>query len=123
VFPWTRKSKGTVLVVEDDTALRTFYRSALMLGGFTVVAAEDGVEALQRIESNMPDLVVLDLGLPRLSGRDVRRELAAHIVTANIPIVVVTGATSDVDPAEFTCVLRKPVTADALIDAVENCLK
>ena len=66
---------------------------------------------------------MLDLGLPRLSGRDVRRELAAHIITENIPIVVVTGDTRDLDPTEFTCVLRKPVTAEALIDAVANCLK
>jgi FixJ family two-component response regulator len=51
--------------------------------------------------------VVLDLGLPRLSGRDVRRELASHLVTDKIPIVVVTGETGEVDPYEFPCVLSK----------------
>ena len=123
MFLWTGKTKGTILVVEDDPQLRTFYRSALMIYDYKVITAADGVEALHRIESDAPDLVVLDLGLPRLSGRDVRRELAAHIITENIPIVVVTGDTRDLDPTEFTCVLRKPVTTEALIDAVANCLK
>jgi CheY-like chemotaxis protein len=123
VFPWTRKSKGTILVVEDDAALRTFYRSALHIAGYHVLAVEDGIDALRRIESDRPDLVVLDLGLPRLSGRDVRRDLAANILTKDIPIVVVTGDTRDLNPTEFTCVLRKPVTPEALIDAVEKCLK
>jgi two-component system KDP operon response regulator KdpE len=109
--------------VEDDPLLRTFYRSALMIGGYDVITAEDGVEALHLVDSGAPDLVVLDLGLPRLSGRDVRRELAAHVITEKIPIVVVTGDTRDLDPTEFACVLRKPVTADELIETVERCLR
>ena len=115
-------SKATVLVVEDDPTLRTFYRSALAIGGFDVITADYGVEALYLIEGSTPRLVVLDLGLPRLSGRDVRRELASQIATRDLPIVVVTGETDDIDPIEFPCVLRKPVTAEALIEAVTNCL-
>jgi DNA-binding response OmpR family regulator len=112
-----------VLVVEDDAALRTFYRSSLMLAGFDVITAENGVDALHRIEGDQPSLVVLDLGLPLLSGRDVRRELAAHLATKDIPVVVVTGDPDDLDPTEFPCVLRKPVTPESLIEAVENCLR
>ena len=67
-----------VLVVEDDPALRTFYKGALTLAGYVVVTASDGVEALQRIEGHTPAGIVLDLGLPLLSGHDVRQELAAH---------------------------------------------
>jgi len=95
-----------------------------MLGGYRVITAEDGIQALQRIEGDQPHVVVLDLGLPLLSGRDVRRELAAHIATKDIPIVVVTGAdTSDLDPVEFPCLLCKPVTPESLIEAVEACLR
>ena len=66
--------RGTILVVEDDPALRTFYRSALMIAGYTVVSAEDGIDALRRLDEGLtPDLVVLDVALPRLSGRDVQR--------------------------------------------------
>jgi DNA-binding response OmpR family regulator len=113
----------TVLVVEDDPGLRSFYRSVLTLQGYTVISAGDGIDALRRVEEYQPSAIVLDLGLPMLSGRDVGRELAAHVDVAQIPIVVVTGDARGLNPADFACVLRKPVTADALIAAVDDCLK
>lgn len=113
----------TVLVVEDDPVLRTFYRSALTIAGFTVVAAADGVEALYHIEGYQPAAIVLDLGLPRMSGHDVGRELASHPGLRDIPVIVVTGEDGDIDPGKFACILRKPVSANALIVAVENCLR
>jgi CheY-like chemotaxis protein len=95
-----------------------------MIGGYTVVAVEDGIDALRHIETDVPDLVILDIGLPRLSGRDVQQELAAHAATRNIPIVVVTGSdTAALDRRAFFCILRKPVTEDRLVAAVENCMK
>ncbi len=118
------RRKTTVLVVEDDRALRTFYRSALMLEGYVVLTAEDGVDALKRIEQEPVGAVVLDLGLPRLRGEDVGREMAVHHAARNIPIVVVTGNdTGNLNFDDFACVLTKPVTAEALIRAVRNCLR
>jgi DNA-binding response OmpR family regulator len=116
--------KATILVVEDDRALRTFYQSALMIAGYHVITAEDGIEALYRLEGYRPAAVVLDLALPRLSAREVSRELLAHPYFRHIPVIVVTGTdTSDLDPAEFRCILRKPVGLDSLINAVESCLR
>ena len=113
-----------VLVVEDDASLREIYRSALRAAGYAVVAVEDGIDALRRVERARPEAVVLDLGLPRLSGRDVQQELKAGCHTRHIPIVVVSGTdTSDLDPADFACVLTKPIIADPLIAAVQNCLR
>src|SRR5258705_9814975 len=80
-----------ILVVEDDPELRRLFRTALSVSGFEVICAGDGVEALYRLDAELPDLVVLDLGLPRLSGRDVLREISANMRTRHIPIVVVTG--------------------------------
>ncbi len=91
-----------------------------MLGGYSVITANDGIEALRHIDGYQPSAVVLDLGLPLLSGRDVGREL--HENLQGIPVVVVTGSDAPVDEREFPCVLRKPVTAEALIEAVERCL-
>ena len=117
------KSAG-VLIVEDDSALRALYRAALQLEGYAVVAVEDGVDALRHIEVEHPAAVVLDLDLPRLGGRDVQREINAHVDTRRIPIVIVTGSdTSDLDPRDFACILRKPVDPQALITAVERCLR
>jgi chemosensory pili system protein ChpA (sensor histidine kinase/response regulator) len=113
----------TILVVEDDPQLRGFYRTALTAVGYAVVAVEDGLDALHYVDLVVPDAVVLDLSLPRLSGRDVRRELAAHHATANIPIIVVTGTDADdLSAKEFACVLRKPANRDALITAVSKCI-
>jgi CheY-like chemotaxis protein len=117
------RRRSTVLVVEDDPATRAYYRSVLMLEGYAVVTAEDGIDALARMDERSVGAVVLDLGLPRLPGEDVSRELASHPHLRAIPIIVVTGQDLDgLDPGRFACVLRKPVTADALIRALRDCL-
>jgi CheY-like chemotaxis protein len=117
---------ATILIVEDDSGLRTFYQSALAIAGYRVVTAQDGIDALWKIDNELPDLVVLDLNLPRLGGRDVKAELKARAGTRHVPIMVVSGtersdlAQPDVD---VVCHLRKPVTAEQLIEAVETCLE
>jgi CheY-like chemotaxis protein len=118
-----RGSERVILVVEDDPDLRALFRTALRSAGYAVFAVDDGIDALQYVEHTMPAAVVLDLGLPRLDGRDVQRELASQPHTSQIPIIVVTGESADIYESDFACVLRKPVTPDALISAVHNCLE
>jgi CheY-like chemotaxis protein len=115
-------SSATVLVVEDDPALRRMYRTALALTGFEVVEVDDGLAALHILDDRPVDIVVLDLLLPTISGLVVQQEIAAHAHTRNIPIVVVTGSDMSLDHLEIPCVLRKPVSPEALIDAVKSCL-
>ncbi len=116
--------KTTILVVEDDPGLREMYRTSLMVAGYMVVAVEDGVDALRRIDAEPPNLVVLDMALPRLGGREVQGELRSRPDTSHIPIVVVSGTdTRNLNPRDFDCVLRKPITLDALLEAVEDCLR
>ena len=113
-----------VLIVEDDAALRGLYRLALRAAGYDVIAVEDGLDALRQVEQVVPNAVVLDLELPRLSGRDVQRELASRADTAAVPVVVVTGTdTRDLDEADFACILRKPIHPEVLVYAIENCLR
>ena len=117
------RHRPTILVVEDDETLRRFYREVLGFAGYVVTAVEDGLDALRYLEATVPDLIILDMALPRLRGRDVQQELAAHADTRHVPTLVVTGTdTRQLDPTEFTCIRRKPVTADALLKAVEECL-
>ncbi len=85
-------SRKTVLVVEDDADVRSLFRAALTIAGFQVTVVADGLDALRRIDSDPPSLVVLDLGLPSISGAVVRQELAAYEHTRNIPVVIVTGS-------------------------------
>ena len=89
-----------------------------MTAGYTLLAVEDGIDALQHIERVVPSLVVLDLALPRLSGCDVQKDLKARAETR-----MVSGDTRDLDLGDFACVLRKPLIAEQLIEAVEKCLR
>ena len=111
------------MIVEDDAELRHLFRTALSLGGYRVQEAGDGLEALKLLDSNPPDLVVLDLGLPLVSGYEVRQEIAAQAHTRHIPIVVVTG--SPVVPAtlDVACVLYKPVSVDELLRTINRCIE
>ena len=112
------------MVVEDDGGLRELYRAALRGAGYRVVAVDDGLPALRSVEARRPSAVVLDLGLPRLGGRDVQRELRSHPETHTIPIVIVSGNdVSDLNPNDVGCVLRKPISSDRLIVAVQDCLR
>ena len=128
-FPYNRcvatpPSTPVVLVVEDDSSLREFYRTILRQAGYSVVAVADGRDALDWVEQHTPAIIVLDLALLHVSGRDVQQELRSHADTRNIPIVVVTGDdTSDLNKNELACVLHKPVTAEALVETVDQCLK
>jgi DNA-binding response OmpR family regulator len=112
----------TILVVEDDADLRQMFRTALAFAGFRVLEAGDGFRALQLLDADPPDLVVLDLGLPVVSGLIGREELAAQVHTRNIPIVVVTASKGPHEGLDVACVLYKPVTTAQLIETVRRCL-
>ena len=118
----TLQNRSVILVVEDDPPLRELYRTALTSAGYAVVAVEDGVDALRFVETQTPAAVVLDLGLPRLHGLDVYRELAAQGMTSYVPIIVVTGDAAGISEKDFACVIRKPTRPDSVVEAVHNCL-
>jgi DNA-binding response OmpR family regulator len=111
-----------VLIVEDDLLLSQLYKTALGMAGFTVRQAADGLQALREIDADPPELIVLDLSLPVVDGFAFRQEVAAHAHTRDIPIVVVTGSTRDLDAMNVPCVLRKPVSPDRLVTTVRQCL-
>jgi CheY-like chemotaxis protein len=112
----------TILIVEDDVDLCEVFCTALGLAGYWVVEAFDGLEALEVLDSDPPHLVVLDLGLPLVSGQHVLEELAAQPHLRDIPVVVVTGSPGPHDGLRVACVLQKPVTPDALVETVRRCM-
>ena len=110
-----------LLVVEDDRVLRDLFRVALSLSNFAVHACEDGLDALHYLDQSRPDVIVLDLDLPRISGTVLYDEIRARRRADRVPIVVVTGVTEPPDlPGAF--ILRKPVTPDKLISVIESTL-
>lgn len=114
----------SILLVEDDAPSRALYRSALERSGHIVVTAEDGFAALQQIESARPQVIVLDMILPRLSGRDVLRQLRADPETRHIPVVIITGSdVSNLSERAGIPVLQKPFALSLLIDAVDSAIR
>ena len=111
----------TLLVVEDDDDLRSIFKTSLAVAGYAVREARDGFEALRSLDAVIPDLVILDLRLPGLSGYAVLDELAAQAHTRHIPVMIVTASPERID-ADVACVLRKPVLPDQLLAAVRRCL-
>ena len=112
----------TVLVVEDDPDLRRMFRMALGFAGYRVIEAADGLNALRLLDVEQPTAVVLDLGLPLVSGQTVRAEIAAHAHTRDIPVVIVTGQRGDHSKLDAACVLRKPLSPDRLVETVRSCI-
>ena len=112
-----------VLVVEDDPAMREFVRTALQSASYTVVAVEDGLDALRYLETKLPEAMILDLDLPRLRGGDVYRELRAQGLTERIAVVIVTGTNELLPVQEFGYVIRKPVDADVLCSTVQRAIR
>ena len=102
--------------------LRRMFRQALTVAGYDVREAGDGVFALRQIEAHLPDLVVLDLGLPTLSGYAVQQEIAARAHLRQIPIVVVTGLRNHSKALDVSCLLEKPVAPDELVEVVQRCI-
>jgi CheY-like chemotaxis protein len=86
-----------VLLAEDDRFLRKAAETALKRHGFTVVAAVDGEEALRLARAAPPDLVLLDLIIPRMQGFEVLRALKADPATAPIPVVILSNLGQDGD--------------------------
>ena len=107
-------------MVEDDADSRRMFKMALSFAGYRVLEAGDGLEALRIIDLEAPRLVVLDLGLPTMSGHVVLQEIAAH--ARDVPVVIVTASPGPHDFPAAECILIKPVTPDKIVATVRRCL-
>jgi two-component system, OmpR family, phosphate regulon response regulator PhoB len=118
---------SAILLVEDDPDIRHLVSSKLSRGGFTVTEVPDGVAALREAERNPPDLVILDVRMPRMSGLDVCRELRTVPRTAAVPILMLTARARPQDleqayAAGATDYVVKPFSPRELLERVEAAL-
>jgi CheY-like chemotaxis protein len=88
----------TILLVEDSRFLRIATERVLSKAGYRVICARDGDEALALAGSDIPDLIVLDMLLPKLSGPEVLRSLKKNDRTAHIPVVVLSSLSQNNGP-------------------------
>jgi CheY-like chemotaxis protein len=80
-----------ILLIEDSKFQRIANERALVTAGYSVIHAGDGDEGLLSARENLPDLILLDMMLPRLSGLDVLRSLKADVQVRHIPVIVLSG--------------------------------
>ncbi len=118
-----QRSPPLVLVVEDSEDAYELFSDALAYGGYAVSGAGDGPEAIACARRLLPDLIVLDLGLPGISGCDVALTLKADPLTRQIPILAVTGyvgtdAARRALAAGCEGVISKPCHLDVLLAEV-----
>jgi len=124
-----------ILVVDDEPDVRDFLSTCLEDAGFQVETAVDGFDALHKIEANIPDLITLDLVMPRISGIKLLRKLRQTEPWKQIPVIIVTAHARDEmgqdDVKELYAeevqlapkhILEKPITPSKLVTAIADIL-
>ena len=119
--------KHSILLVDDDPNLRDMLRAMLEMGGFAVIEAEDGLDALEKLEEITPDVLVLDVMMPNLDGVSLCKQLRNDAEFVSLPIIILSGKTQhraveEGMAAGANLYLCKPITVDELIRSVRELL-
>ena len=131
----TQPAEKTVLVVDDEEGVRLFLETALKQAGFKVETAADGAEALEKANANPPDVISLDLVMPKKSGAKFLLEIRKDKDLQNIPVVLVTAHAKDaLGKQDFETImsgeivrspetyLTKPVKAETYVESIKRAL-
>jgi two-component system, cell cycle response regulator DivK len=81
----------SILLVEDDPMIRNLLSRRLMIGGYQVITASDGAQAVQSARLDLPELIVMDMGLPVLNGWQATHRIRSMPITRSIPIIALTA--------------------------------
>ncbi len=119
--------KTRILVVEDNEAIREILRNYLSRSGFEVVTVVDGIEALLKVSDYRPDLILMDMGLPKLNGWQTTQRLRARPESARIPIVALTAYVLDDERnqalhAGCDAFVAKPIDFTLLMSTITDLL-
>jgi DNA-binding response OmpR family regulator len=117
-----------ILIVEDDSSLRRLLEMRLSVDGFETRSAGDGVEALQVMSTWIPDVLLTDVMMPRLSGLSLSRAVRRDKRTATVPIILLTARSFDSDMQAVVDLggvtfMTKPFDAGALNSALHDALE
>ncbi|CEP36299.1 MULTISPECIES: response regulator transcription factor [Halomonadaceae] len=116
-----------VLVVDDEPNIVLSLEFLMEQAGFEVVTAEDGEQALARVNDSQPDLLLLDISLPGISGFDVLEQLRGKEATAQLPIIMLTAHGRDVEREKGMALgaddyITKPFSTQSLVEKVKALL-
>ncbi|NJN21980.1 MAG: response regulator [Leptolyngbya sp. RL_3_1] len=116
-----------ILVIDDSRVIRMRVRDMLPQGNFEVIEAKDGVEGMDAIRAQRPNLIMLDFLLPRMSGWEVFQAVQASTDYQSIPLVLMSGRKEEVtekisEPFEFFEFIQKPFEQKELIEAIKGAM-
>lgn len=123
-----KEKKHKILIVDDDDETRNMYAEAFLNAGFKVDGAKDGLEALDRISKEAPDIVFSGIIMPRMSGFDLIEAMKKNVRTARIPVVISShlGRQEDLKKSrEFGVVdfiVKGDTTISAVVERIERVL-
>ena len=115
----------TILLVEDNTDNRIIYRRALEYFGYAVIEALDGEEAIRLATERLPDLVLMDISIPRIDGWEATKAIRADPRTQGIPVVALTAHALPAERARgsevgFASYLTKPIEPRRVVEEIER---
>ena len=121
------EQKPAIMVVDDSITVRRVTQRLLEREGYRVMLAKDGVDALEQIEGQRPDLMLVDIEMPRMDGFDLTRELRSREATRAIPIIMITSRTADKHRnvalgLGVNAYFGKPYQEPVLLAAIESLL-
>ncbi len=115
-----------ILVAEDDAAVARLYAAYAQSRGHSVLMAKDGAETLVTAGAELPDVILLDVSMPKLDGRDVLRQLKGNPKTARIPVLVISASGGDQNLRDLLLelgawdVMEKPVDLQIAFNKAER---
>ena len=118
---------ASILLVEDASDIRYIVELLLQNVGYTVISVNDGVDAVQRAQQQPPDLIVMDLALPRLDGWEATRQLKEWESTRHIPVLAFTAHAlpDEIERAKAVgcaAVITKPFEITTFLDTIDRLL-
>jgi CheY-like chemotaxis protein len=123
--PPSVQQQHTILLVEDDRSVRRLLEAALKRSGYSVVPAEDGLQAMKLAMSEKIDAVVTDAIMPNLGGYELSRFLRRHPKLSQVPIILLSGLEqneADQSNAQINAHMVKPVKPEELKNCIERLL-
>lgn len=117
------------MIIEDEPAQATTIELFMKRAGFDTIIAHDGAEGLEKAMTTSPDLILLDLVLPKIDGVSVLKQIRANDAIAKIPVLVLTNLASGdtvkevIDAGGTDYLVKTDYTLDQLVHRVENVLK
>ncbi|MDH5188889.1 MAG: response regulator [Rhodospirillaceae bacterium] len=118
----------SILIVEDNKTNMRFFTDLLKRHKFKTILSNDGSDAVELSISEHPDLIIMDIQLPGMSGTELTRIIKNDPQTENIPIIAVTAFSIDdndyeIDEAGFDAFVAKPIKIDDFIDTINRLLE